>query len=250
VSDKRHHRGPHPEDELLFAAANWSTLQQAVDHLCWLLTRNYAWESALKLVGDRFRLNARQRLAVQRSACADQSLARRWQTRLPPVALTGQRLSIDGLNLLTTIEAALAGGVVLRARDGCLRDMASVHGTYRKVAETEPAIRAVGTFLRTTPPALCTWWLDRPVSNSGRLGQMLKAVASAEDWPWQVELVADPDRELRVTRDIVATADSVILDTCHAWVNLAAEVIGCLVPRTPIVMMDLTSLPDPGASDA
>ena len=75
VPDQRKHRGPHPEDGPLFAPANWPDLRCAVSHLSWLLTRAYAWESALKLVGDRFRLNARQRLAVQRSACSDQSLA-------------------------------------------------------------------------------------------------------------------------------------------------------------------------------
>ena len=59
MPDQRKHRGPHPEDGPLFAPANWPDLRCAVSHLSWLLTRAYAWESALKLVGDRFRLTAR-----------------------------------------------------------------------------------------------------------------------------------------------------------------------------------------------
>ena len=38
----------------------------------------------------------------------------------------------------------MGGGIVLLARDGCYRDMASMHGTYRKVAETVPALEAIG----------------------------------------------------------------------------------------------------------
>ena len=58
MPDRRKHRGPHPEDGPLFAPANWPDLRCAVSHLSWLLTRAYAWESALKLVGDHFRLTA------------------------------------------------------------------------------------------------------------------------------------------------------------------------------------------------
>jgi hypothetical protein len=209
----------------LFAPPHWPGLQQAVHHLSWLLTRGYAWESALKLVGDRFRLDARQRLAVQRSACSDQSLQRRAQARVALSTVAGQRVSIDGFNLLTTIEAALAGGVLLRGRDDCLRDMSSVHGSYRTVAETTPALSAIGQLLAETTPALCTWWLDRPVSNSGRLSQVIRAMAEAEHWPWQTQLTSDPDSDLKRTPDVIVTADSVVLDACRAWVNLASAVV-------------------------
>jgi hypothetical protein len=227
----------------LFASAHWADLQCAVSHLSWLLTRGYAWESALRLVGDRFRLDARQRLAVQRSACSDQSLQRRSASRLPRPAIVGRPVSIDGFNLLMTIEAAMAGGVLLRGRDQCLRDMASVHGSYRKVAETTPSIRAVGQFLSQSPPERCIWWLDRPVSNSGRLSQLIMAVAQAEDWPWQTQLANDPDRELKQTRDVVVSADSVILDACDTWVNLASHIVDRIVPHAWIVPLD-----DPGTS--
>jgi hypothetical protein len=56
-------------------------------------------------------------------------------------------LWIDGYNVLTSIEAALSGGVILRARDGCYRDMASMHGSYRKVEETISAIHILGELI-------------------------------------------------------------------------------------------------------
>ena len=50
--------------------------------------------------------------------------------------------------MLTTIEAALAGGVILAARDGAYRDMASMHGSYRKVAETPARFGTAGPHAR------------------------------------------------------------------------------------------------------
>src|SRR5438105_3109058 len=71
VPDTRRHRGAHPDDARLFAEAAWPALRAAVADLSWLLGKAYAQPSALKLVGDRYRLDVRQRAAVARAACAD-----------------------------------------------------------------------------------------------------------------------------------------------------------------------------------
>jgi hypothetical protein len=64
-----------------------------------------------------------------------------------PVPFSGQPIELDGFNVLTTVEAALADGVLLLGRDGCLRDMASMHGSFRRVEETRPALECVGRVL-------------------------------------------------------------------------------------------------------
>jgi hypothetical protein len=145
--------------------------------------------------------------------------------RVEVANIRGQSLALDGFNVLTTIEAALAGGVLLLARDGCLRDMASVHGTYRKVEETAPAVELIGRSLAQWQPARCLWYLDAPVSNSGRLAAILRAAGLRLGLDWQVELVDNPDRVLAGAGDIVATADSVILDRCGAWINFTIHVL-------------------------
>ena len=89
--------------------------------------------------------------------------------------------------------AALGGGVLLLGRDGCCRDMASMHGSYRKVAETLPALELLGRTLAACDLRECRWLFDRPVSNSGRLKGIVEELAVARDWPWRVELVPDPD---------------------------------------------------------
>lgn len=230
MPDVRRHRGPHPQDRKLFAPEVHDRLRAAVHDLSWLLTRGYAPTSSLKIVGDRFRLNERQRRAVLRSACSDQQRADRAARLVPVTQWAGAHFEIDGFNLLTTIEAALSGGVLLRGRDGCVRDLASMHGSYRTVEETRPALQHIGGCLAQARVATCHWWLDQPVSNSGRLRRIVEEVAAAGGWSWTARLSPNPDAVLIATQHIVATADSLILDRCGRWCNLAAHVVASAIP--------------------
>jgi len=225
VPDQRRHRGPHPDDVRLFGPVALPALQTAAAELSWLLSRGYRRESSLKLVGDRHGLEARQRLAVARSTCSDEAAVRRRQRQADAQSLAGACVQIDGYNVLTTVEAALAGGVLLLARDGTLRDMASMHGSYRKVEETVPALQLIGQTLARCRAAEVLWLLDRPVSNSGRLKTIIEELAAQKCWQWSVELVHNPDLELAQSEAIIATADSGILDLCGAWYNLARAVV-------------------------
>jgi hypothetical protein len=235
LPDRRKHRGPHPRDQLLFDVKLETDLRDAARDLSWLLTRRYASTSAIKIVGDRYCLNARQRQAIARCACGDHDITARKRHQVRTEDLQHQELWIDGYNVLTSIEAALSGGVILHARDGCYRDIASMHGSYRKVEETIPAIHILGELLSEWNVARCDWLLDKPVSNSGRLKTLLREVSGERSWKWHVELAADPDSVLIRTDQIVASADSQILDRAERWFNLARVAIESRVPNAWIL---------------
>jgi hypothetical protein len=236
MPDKRHHRGPNPEDARSFAPCWHGALRAAVADLSWLLGRGYASPSALKIVGDRYGLTARQRTAVMRSACTDAARADRLAREIPADQLAGGTILIDGYNVLTTIEVALSGGVLLWARDTTLRDIASIHGTYRKVEETVPSLHLVGQTLAELRVARATWYLDQPVSNSGRLRAIMTDVAARDRWPWDVLIVPNPDAVLSAAREqTIASADSVVLDACGPWTNLAREAVARKVPGADVI---------------
>jgi hypothetical protein len=242
LPDARSHRGPHPQDAALFAPDAWPRLRGAVADLSWLLTRGYALPGALQLVGNRYDLESRQRQAVTRSACADDALARRRSSEASPDALAGGALLIDGYNVLTTIEAALGGAVVLLGRDGAARDIAGVHGTWRRVEETLPALHLVGGYLHDhVRPAHYAWYMDAPVSNSGRLKAAIESAAREAAWDWSVHVVPNPDADLvaasagAATGATVATADSVILDRCPRWLSLAREIIRSMIAAARVI---------------
>jgi hypothetical protein len=125
--------------------------------------------------------------------------------------------------------------VVLLARDGAVRDMASMSGHYRRVKQTLPALERLGAFLARQGPRRVLWYLDRPISNSGRLKKLIEEAAQAAGWPWEVELAANPDRLLIASAAIVASADSAVLDRCRRWVNLARHVVEEMVPEAWVV---------------
>jgi hypothetical protein len=239
MPDKRTHRGAHPADAKLFASENIPDLRAAVGDYSLLLTKGYSDKSALKLVGDRFSLTQRQRLAVMRIACSDQQLNTRMQKQVDISALHGEELAIDGYNLLITIEAAMSGGLILKGRDRTFRDLASLHGTYRKVDETVPALELIGSFLQSFEPGQVLWLLDSPVSNSGRLKTLIGRLSGQNNWQWQVKLTISPDHELVNTDLIVVSSDSVVLDGCKKWVNLARIIIEKTQPNANLIDLSI-----------
>jgi hypothetical protein len=235
MPDNRMHRGQHPADEKLFSKTMIPNIQGAVSDYSLLLSKGYAEKSALKLVGDRFALTERQRLAVMRSSCSDEQRASRKSRQLEISKIAGQVIAIDGYNVLITIEAAMSGGLIFRGRDGCCRDLASIHGTYRRVSETQPAIELIGGFLQQTGIGEALWLLDSPVSNSGRLKTLLRELAEKSNWKWEIGLVTSPDAVLIKSEKIVASSDSVVLDKCGRWVDLAGEIIKNRIPAAKII---------------
>lgn len=230
MPDHRRHRGAHPRDRELFSEASLPALRRAVEDYSWLQTRGYAGASALGLVGDRYQLTLRQRVAVSRVACSDEAVVRRRSRRVSASALEGQALAIDGFNACITLEVALSGGLVLVGRDGAHRDLASVHGSYRRVTETPRALELLVDSLAAYRPASATWYFDRPVSNSGSLAGLLRRRFEALGLDWEAQLVDYADRHVSGPGLISLSADSGVLDLAERWFDLSGSVISGRVP--------------------
>lgn len=170
-----------------------------------------------------------------RSSCSDAEVLFRKAKELVPDALRSKPLLIDGFNLLIAVESALSGGFVFVGRDGCLRDLSSIHGSYKRVAETQDAIVFVGQALTALKVGRVDWLLDKPVSNSGRLKVLLQEIAAEYDWDWSVELLFSPDAELKARNGFTVTTDAVILDSVDSWFNLNKFVIEGFVPQANLI---------------
>ncbi len=226
MPDRRRHRSAAPQDRELFAPERLAVLREAAADLVWLLNRDYPSRASLKLVGDRHELRARQRESLARTVCSDADRERRAGSRLSRSELKDERLAIDGFNVLTTVESAFGGGLVLPARDGTLRDLASLHGTWRRVEETPRALEAIAAHLAPLGLDEVRWYLDAPVSNSGRLAALVREVGEACGAGWSVEVVKDADAALVDDGGVAASADRRVIDGCGRWYSLAREVAG------------------------
>lgn len=235
MPDKRKHRGPHPVDKKLFREENIPLLKAAVQDYSLLLSKGYPEKGSLKLVGDRFSLTKRQRTAVMRCACSNEQLDSRNRRRVGFEQITDNEVIIDGYNTLITVESALAGAVIFKSRDKTYKDLASIHGTYRKIEETVPAAELIGDFLEEKGIERTTWLLDKPVSNSGRLKKILLELAEQKNWNWRLELEYNPDEILKEGNLPVISSDSAVLDKCKTWVNLGEQLITERIPDVWLV---------------
>jgi hypothetical protein len=224
VPHAQRHRGRHPEDERLFGARAIEKLGRAAEEVGWLLDRGYAADSVFELVGAKHQLEARQRIALRRGVCTLAQYKRHVAREIEPEEVARRPLVVDGFNLLITIEVALSGGLLVRAIDGTIRDIAGVSGGYRAVEETDAAIDRVGATLAELRPSNVSWLFDAPVSNSARLKARLLERARSWSFPVDAELVPSADPILEKMARVV-TSDSAILDACVSWHNLAAGVV-------------------------
>ncbi len=64
---------------------------------------------------------------------------------------------------------------------------------------------------------------------------MLREISEEHGWNWEIELVPDPDPVLSGTDQIVASADSQILNQAERWFNLARVAIETRIPDAWIV---------------
>ena len=95
----------------------------------------------------------------------------------------------------------------------------------------------IGEVLEQLDAAECCWFLDRPVSNSGRLATIIREIAGERSWQWDARLENDVDPVVSESSNVVASADSVILDRCNHWCNLAREVIDRRVVSANLVAL-------------
>lgn len=230
-------RGKHPNDDKLFNYKWQPIFKEAVHDLSWLLTKGYGEKSATQLVGNRYRLNVRQQKALTRMAASKEAVANRKSKALAPSDLIGKSIAIDGFNLLIWLESALSGAYVFHCLDSAFRDIGGVHGSYKSVEKTQMAIALVGQVLANLGIESVHWYLDQPVSNSGRLKGKLMNLATTKGYNWEVSLVYNPDKVLVESTDVVISSDSWVLDETEWWFNLCAYLMenGLIFPKPPVV---------------
>lgn len=219
-------RGYSPDDRRDFSGEALRTLRRAGDELYFLLNRGYPVKGASAFVGNHHLLSERQRVALTRVVSAQADIGIRRSKQLAPAALAGAEVHIDGFNLIITLEVAMSGSPVLRCMDGTFRDLAGLRGTYRLIGRTDDAIRAAVSRLQSLSVSRAVFWLDAPVSNSGRLKVRIAELAEEAGLPVGIELVGGVDAVLYSLPNVV-TSDSAILDRCPSWLNLN----GILIPE-------------------
>ena len=216
-------RGYVPDDDRNFSPEAIEKMKTASGHITWLLNKGYDLKQATVFVGNHFLLSERQRLAVMRSTASMQQLSERKRKQVGMKELAGREVWIDGFNTVITLEVMLCDSLLFVCMDETIRDLAGLRGTYRLIPQTGEAVRLMFDVLRDAAVNRVNILLDEPVSNSGRLKTLIADIAEGH-YPFDldIQILRDVDRTL-YGKERVITSDSIILDHCASWVNLAAE---------------------------
>lgn len=226
-------RGFVPTDIKEFNLESQKLLRLAQQDILYLIDRGYPIKSASTFVGNHYLLSERQRLAIVRASAPSDILNQRLSKRIS----TDKKLDIvhiDGLNLIITLEVALSKSTLIKCMDGTIRDLAGLRGTYRLIDKTDVAIRLIGDALMKMGVQQVVFYLDAPVSNTGRLKARIMELLSEKPYQVTVEIVNSPDTILQ-RLDYVITSDAIILNQCKSWINLAVDIIGQNIPNVDCV---------------
>jgi len=213
-------RGYSPGDEREFRGDLLQKCCSAAKDLSFLLNRGYALQGAAAFVGNHYLLSKRQRVAIMRSVASAIDIQRRKAKEILPEQLPADiDVHLDGFNTIITLEVALSASPVLRCMDGTFRDLAGLRGTYRVIDQTRAAIRMILGELDAWQVRSANFFLDAPVSNSGRLKCCIAELGEAFHVAVNIEVINDVDRELYKLPAVI-TSDGIILDRCVSWINL------------------------------
>ncbi len=222
-------RGYAPGDEKEFGGQSLEKLYQAGRDLRYLLNQGYPIKGASTFVGNHYLLSERQRLALARGISSDGSIRERKEKELDRIP-EGGTVHIDGFNTIITLEVALSDSLLLKCMDGTIRDLAALRGTYRLIDKTETAITLICRSLERGGAGRAVFYLDAPVSNSGRLQQRILELADSFSLEVQTEVIHNVDSVLQKMENVI-TSDAIILDKCKSWINLNAGIVEGMAER-------------------
>ena len=226
-------RGYSPNDHKEFSNQSIEKLYKAGKDLQYLLNQGYNIKGASAFVGNHYLLSERQRLALVRAISADDCIRIRRSKEIRNIPY-GSTVNIDGFNTIITLEVALSESLLLKCIDGTIRDLAALRGTYRLIDKTETAIILIGKSLEKNNVGKAVFYLDAPVSNSGRLTQRIVELLNQFSFEVQVEVIHNVDAVLEKL-DNVITSDAIILDRCISWINLNRKIIEEIMGDYPYI---------------
>ena len=218
-------RGYAPEDEKQFTGRQLELLQKAADEVQFLLDRGYDVKPVTTFVGNHYLFSERQRLALARSVSAKEYIQKRMNKELLQMEreYLPETVHIDGFNTIITLEVALSGSPVFYCRDGVLRDLAGLRGTYRVIDKTPEALKLLLEHLERLNIPKAVFYLDAPVSNSGRLSELIRECSHEYNISVQTQIIPDVDPVLEQMEGVLS-GDAIILNRCKSWLNVVPAI--------------------------
>lgn len=210
-------------------------MKDAICDLRFLLERGYRRSTAVKVVGDRYRLTKEERNLLLRCVYARAEAEAHRRKLLTPGEVRGRTLAVDGYNVLITVESWLRGRAVIACDDGLARDVSGVYGKHRfEKGITDAALEAIFTSLEKLSPSNVEFIFDSMVSFSGRLCAYINRRAQHSEQRIRAKTSRAPDAELlNRSGEVVCTSDMAVIERARHVFDLA----GYVIPQEKLVRL-------------
>jgi hypothetical protein len=217
----------------------WLLFQAAADFF-FLLNKSYPRTAALELAGNRYGLNAPERMLLSRGLFSQREALARRRKRETGHGWQSQPLVVDGHNVQITIESFIEGRPLLKANDGALRDLAGQSYRFRPTESGKMARDMLFRFFERFAPREVLFLFDEPMSRSGELAATYRHRLIRAGISGDARVAPVPEREFPYDRCVAASSDRAVLDSSSRWMDLACRVIE--YHGTPQITADFSAI--------
>lgn len=195
----------------------------AKNDLYLLLNRGYPKTYSLRFVSDHYGLEDEQRHILSRTVFSKSYIedVKRKKTNLKEIK--GENLFIDGYNVIITTESVLMGKAFV-SMDQLLRDTRNVSRKHRITKDTLKSIDLILDLIKRYPPCKTQFYLDKMMSKSGKLSEILRKGLEERNLNGDSETVLSVDHILKNKEGVIATNDSAIISQVKRFIDLPSKI--------------------------
>jgi hypothetical protein len=202
----------------------FNSLKDPVHDLRFLLDRGYNRDPAIKIVADKYRLTKKERNFLLRAIFSKEEAKEQRKKIIKNVR--GRDLTIDGYNVLITVESHLKKREIFLSDDGFVRDISATFGKYKITKTTSKAIGMILEKIKKMRPGNVTFIFDSQVSFSGELCKMFREKMKEAGIKGTAKTAKNTDYVIAGSKGIVCTSDRAIIKKAERVLDLAGEVTG------------------------
>lgn len=196
---------------------------EATKDLRYLLSRGYNRGGAVRFVGDKYGIASKERHVLMRAIYDEAEAENRGKKITKVDNIRGEIVSIDGYNLLITVESMLANKLLIECDDHVTRDISAVFGKYKITARTARALQMILKNLKEHEPKEVHFFYDKQVSKSGELAYLTRRMIEEFKLEGTATTAARTDTATLRSGGVVVSSDSVVIQKGKRIVDLAGE---------------------------
>jgi len=186
-------------------------MKEALCDLRYLLNRGYRRKTALDFVSNHYKLSLKERNFLVRSVFSREEAEGHRKKLVDMKAVSGQDLTVDGYNVLITVETILKGEEVVLCDDGFIRDTSATFGRHAISENTRKAIEEVGQVIKKSKAKSAALVFDSGVSRSGELCTLVEKRLNEAGVKTEARISPNADLEVSRGRGIICTSDRAII---------------------------------------